>query len=235
MKIMGLLGGMSFESTVSYYQYINRSVRERLGGLHSARCLLYSVDFAEIEAAQRAGDWAKCARILTEAAQDLERANADFLVICTNTMHKVAPEIRSGVGIPLLHIGEVTAAALKNDGITCTALLGTRYTMEEDFYTKPLQAQGLHVLVPDAAERAIVNNIIFDELCQGRFLPESRARLMKIISELARAGAESVVLGCTELGLLIQAEDTSLPLYDTTALHAEAAVAVALGEAALPA
>ena len=228
MKTIGLLGGMSWESTVPYYQIINTLVKERLGGLHSARCVLYSVDFAEIEACQAAGEWERSGEILGRAAAALERAGADFIVICTNTMHKVAPQIAGHVSVPILHIAEVTAAALRRRGITTAALLGTRYTMEQEFYKGKLQEYGLQVLVPGPERRQEVNRIIFEELCLGTISPKSRAYFNDTIRELEAAGAQGVILGCTEIGLLVRQEDVSLPLFDTTVLHATAAAERAL-------
>lgn len=228
MKTIGLLGGMSWESTVSYYQMVNRTIKECLGGLHSARCLLYSVDFQEIEACQSRGDWATSGRILGAAAQALEKGGADFLLICTNTMHKVAPQVQAAVSIPLLHIAEVTAAEILARGLGRVGLLGTRYTMEEDFYSGILRDKGLEVLIPDAPERALINEIIFKELCLGEIRPASRQKLQAIVSALAQRGAQGVILGCTELGLLLRAEDAGPPLFDTTLLHAAAAARRAL-------
>ena len=223
MKTIGLLGGMSWESTVTYYQIINTVVRERLGGLHSAKCVLYSVDFDEIEACQSSGDWARSAEILSAAAQALERAGADFIVLCTNTMHKVAPEISARCGVPVLHIAEVTARALKARGVETAALLGTRYTMEQDFYQKVLTDAGVRVLIPGEADRALVHDVIFRELCLGVVSPASRAEFLRIIDSLGAAGAQGVILGCTEIGLLVGQENTTVPLFDTTLLHARQA------------
>ncbi|WP_068977710.1 aspartate/glutamate racemase family protein [Aeromonas sp. EERV15] len=229
MKCIGLLGGMSWESTVSYYQALNRGVRAQLGGLHSARVLLNSVDFAEIERLQHAGDWPATARLLAAEARKLQDGGADFLLIGTNTMHKVAPEIEAAIDIPLLHIADATAAKLQADGVTRVGLLGTRFTMEQDFYKGRLQDRfGLAVLVPDEAGRERVHRIIYDELCLGEIRESSRAEYLAIIEELAAAGAEAVILGCTEIALLVGDARAAVPLYDTTALHAEAAVALAL-------
>lgn len=229
MKCIGLLGGMSWESTVSYYQALNRGVRAKLGGLHSARVLLNSVDFAAIERLQHAGDWPATARLLAAEARKLQDGGADFLLIGTNTMHKVAPEIEAAIDIPLLHIADATAAKLQADGITRVGLLGTRFTMEQDFYKGRLQARfGLTVLVPDGAGRERVHRIIYDELCLGEIRASSRAEYLAIIAELAAAGAEAVILGCTEIALLVGNARAAVPLYDTTAIHAEAAVALAL-------
>ncbi|ELI6422596.1 aspartate/glutamate racemase family protein [Aeromonas veronii] len=229
MKCIGLLGGMSWESTVSYYQALNRGVRAQLGGLHSARVLLNSVDFAAIERLQHAGDWPATARLLAAEARKLQNGGADFLLIGTNTMHKVAPEIEAAIDIPLLHIADATAAKLRADGITRVGLLGTRFTMEQDFYKGRLQERfGLAVLVPDEAERERVHRIIYDELCLGEIRESSRAEYLAIIEGLAAAGAEAVILGCTEIALLVGDARAAVPLYDTTAIHAEAAVALAL-------
>ncbi|QXB00416.1 aspartate/glutamate racemase family protein [Aeromonas sp. FDAARGOS 1416] len=229
MKCIGLLGGMSWESTVSYYQALNRGVRTQLGGLHSARVLLNSVDFAGIERLQHAGDWPATARLLAAEARKLQDGGADFLLIGTNTMHKVAPEIEAAIDIPLLHIADATAAKLQADGITRVGLLGTRFTMEQDFYKGRLQARfGLTVLVPDEAGRERVHRIIYDELCLGEIRESSRAEYLAIIEGLAAAGAEAVILGCTEIALLVGDARAAVPLYDTTAIHAEAAVALAL-------
>ena len=216
MKTIGLLGGMSWESTLTYYQIINMVTAQTLGGLHSARCLLYSVDFDEIERCQQAGDWDKSARILAEAAQALERGGADFLVICTNTMHKVAPQIAAAVGIP--HMA----------GVQRVGLLGTRYTMEEDFYTGRLEANGLQVLVPEAEARAGINRVIFEELCRGEVRDSSREAFLRAIRDLAARGAQGVILGCTEIGMLVQQEDIAVPLFDTTLIHARTAALVAI-------
>ncbi|HHQ4679221.1 aspartate/glutamate racemase family protein [Aeromonas veronii] len=229
MKCIGLLGGMSWESTVSYYQALNRGVRAQLGGLHSARVLLNSVDFAGIERLQHAGDWPATARLLAAEARKLQDGGADFLLIGTNTMHKVAPEIEAAIDIPLLHIADATAAKLQADGITRVGLLGTRFTMEQDFYKGRLQERfGLAVLVPDEAGRERVHRIIYDELCLGEIRESSRAEYLAIIEGLAAAGAEAVILGCTEIALLVGDARAAVPLYDTTAIHAEAAVTLAL-------
>lgn len=229
MKCIGLLGGMSWESTVSYYQVLNRGVRAKLGGLHSARVLLNSVDFAEIERLQHVGDWPATARLLAAEARKLQDGGADFLLIGTNTMHKVAPEIEVAIDIPLLHIADATARRLQADGIKRVGLLGTRFTMEQDFYKGRLQTNfGLEVLVPAEAERERVHRIIYDELCLGEIRDASRAEYLAIIAGLAAAGAEAVILGCTEIALLVGEAQAAVPLYDTTAIHAEAAVTLAL-------
>lgn len=228
MKTIGLLGGMSWESTVTYYQIINRLVKERLGGLHSAKCLLYSVDFAEIEACQSAGQWEKSGELLAEGARGLERGGADFFLICTNTMHKVAPQVRAAVRIPLLHLAEVAADELQRRGMTRAALLGTRYTMEQDFYAGVLRDRGIEVMTPEAPQRAMINDIIFNELCLGRIREDSRRNMAQVARDLGAQGAQGVVLGCTEIGLLLQQRDSPVPLLDTTVLHATAAVEFAL-------
>ena len=228
MKTIGLLGGMSWESTVSYYQIINRVVKQRLGGFHSAKCLLFSVDFAAIETCQAEGRWDDAAAILADGARRLERGGADFMLICTNTMHKVAPQVAAAVGIPLLHLAEVTADELLRRGMTRAALLGTRYTMEEDFYSGVLQRRGIEVLTPDAEERRMINDVIFKELCMGRIEDASRQKFLTVIDGLRRQGAQGIVLGCTEIGLLVRPQDTDAPMLDTTLLHATAAAEMAL-------
>jgi len=229
MKIIGLLGGMSWESTVSYYQILNQEVKRRLGGLHSARIILHSVDFQSIEVLQHAGQWDEAARILSLAARGVEAAGANLLLICTNTMHKVAPEIEAAIGIPLLHIADATGEAIVEQRIGRVALLGTRFTMEQAFYRGRLEQRfGLEVLVPDEAGRERVHRVIYDELCLGSVRDESRVDLIRIIDRLADQGAEGVILGCTEIALLLRPEDTSLPLFDTTRIHALAAVDSAL-------
>lgn len=229
MKTIGLLGGMSWESTLTYYQIINMVTAQTLGGLHSARCLLYSVDFDEIERCQQAGDWDKSARILADAAQALERGGADFLVICTNTMHKVAPQVQAALRVPLLHIADATAEALRAAGVDTVALLGTKYTMCQDFYTEKLIAAGIRVLIPDEPDVELVNRVIFDELCLGILKEGSRQEFLRVINALAQKGAQGVILGCTEIGLLVSQADTPLPVFDTTLIHATRAAELALG------
>lgn len=225
MKRLGLLGGMSWESTQTYYRLINEGVRDRLGGLHSAELVLYSVDFEPIERLQRAGRWDAAGVTLAGAARALERAGAEALVLCTNTMHKVAATIEAAVGIPLLHIADATGAAVAGAGHTTVGLLGTRFTMAEEFYRGRLAARfGLRVLVPDETERDLVDRVIFDELCMGRVLDASRSRYRDIMAALADRGAQAMILGCTEISLLVGGEDSPVPLFDTTALHAAAAV-----------
>lgn len=230
LKTIGMLGGMSWESTVTYYQIFNEMVKKELGGLHSAKVLLYSVDFSEIEKCQADGDWDKSADILSNAAKNLEYAGADFIVICTNTMHKIAPQIQSRISIPIIHIAEATAEILKEQLITKVALLGTKYTMTETFYKEKLQAAGIEILIPDEQTVETVNDIIFNELCLGIISQQSRETLLRIIDELSRQGARGVILGCTEIGLLIQQKDTPLPVFDTTQIHAKKAALLAIGK-----
>lgn len=229
MKTLGLLGGMSWESTQHYYRALNEGVKQALGGLHSAKLVLYSVDFAEIERLQHQGDWAQTAVILAAAAQSVERAGAEGLLICTNTMHKVADDIQAAIKIPLLHIADATGEALQRDGVKQVGLLGTAFTMEQAFYKERLEKRfGLTVRVPNANDRADVHRIIYDELCRGKVLPESRTRYLTIMDELYENGAQAIILGCTEIAMLVGSADTDIPLYDTTALHAKAAVTWAL-------
>jgi len=229
MKTIGLLGGMSWESTQTYYRLINQAVRDRLGGLHSAELVLYSVDFEPIEQLQAKGDWDAAGRVLAEAARGVEAAGADFLVLCTNTMHKVAPAIESAIRIPLLHIADATADAVKAAGVRTVGLLGTRFTMSEDFYRGRLEDRhGLTVVIPSEPERELVDRVIFHELCLGEILDDSRARYVDVIRRLVDEGAEAVILGCTEISLLVGPADTSIPLFDTTEIHAVKAVERAL-------
>ncbi len=228
MKTIGLLGGMSWESTVPYYQIVNETVKEKLGGLHSAKLVLYSVDFAEIEECQAKGEWEKSAGILGKAARGLQEAGADFLVICTNTMHKVAPQIQEQISIPILHIADATADALLEAGIGTAALLGTKYTMTQDFYKAKLAERGIRVLVPEEEEIETVNRVIYEELCRGIISDESRKQYVKIIEKLKEKGAQGVILGCTEIGLLVKQEDSPLPVFDTTAIHGYRAAMEAL-------
>lgn len=223
MKTIGLIGGMSWESTVTYYQIINTIVKEQLGGLHSAKCLLYSVDFAEIEECQANGNWEKSGRILSDAAKNLEKAGADFIIICTNTMHKVIDQIQRGLHIPILHIAEVTAVELISQEIHKVALLGTKYTMEQEFYKSKLIEKGIEVLIPEAGDMTKINTIIYDELCCGIITEESRRIYVDIIKKLSKDGAQGVILGCTEIGLLVHQNDTTVPLFDTTFIHAKKA------------
>jgi aspartate racemase len=234
MRTIGLIGGMSWESTVPYYRQINEGVRQQLGGLHSAKLVLYSVDFHQIERLQQDGDWTQAGIVLADAARALEAAGAEFLVLCTNTMHKLAGVLQDAVSIPLLHIADATAAEIKAAGVHRIGLLGTRYTMEQDFYVERLRDRGLDVLIPEAAEREIVHRVIYDELCRGRIDAESRARYRAIIASLVERGAQAIILGCTEIGLLVDAADSSVPLFDTTRIHALAAVTLALECPACP-
>ncbi len=227
--VIGLIGGMSWESSAEYYRIINEAVRHRLGGLRSARCLMWSFDFGEIEALQHAGRWDEAAALLIDAAQRLERGGADFLLICTNTMHRMAGQVQAAVSIPLLHIADPTAERIKAQGIRRVGLLGTAFTMEQDFYKGRLQRRfGLDVLVPEAKDRAVVHRIIYDELVQGQVEPASRDAYRAVIARLVGRGAEAVILGCTEIMLLVGPSDSPVPLFDTTRIHAEAAVERAL-------
>ncbi len=229
MKTIGMLGGMSWESTLSYYQALNEGVKSELGGLHSAKILLSSVDFAEIEALQHAGEWQATANILTSAAQSIESAGADFLMICTNTMHKIADDIQAQLSIPILHIADATAEDLIADGITKVGLLGTAFTMEQDFYKGRIQDKyKIDVLVPERDDRALVHKVIYSELCLGTIRDSSRQQYLNIIDKLYAAGAQAVILGCTEIALLVQQKDTKVKLYDTTQIHAQHGVAFAL-------
>lgn len=229
MKTIGLLGGMSWESTIPYYQTVNRVVRDRLGGLHSAKLLLYSVDFHEVEACQSGGRWAEAGDLLAAGARSLERGGAEVLVLCTNTMHKVAGQIEDAVGIPLLHIADATAGRVKAAGIGRVGLLGTRFTMEEDFYRGRLESTfGLEVVVPPGEARETVHRVIYEELCCGRILDESRAAYRRIVGDLLAQRVEGVILGCTEIGLLLRPGDVEIPLFDTAVIHAEEAARYAL-------
>ena len=228
MKTIGLIGGMSWESTIPYYRIINEAVKDRLGGLHSAKIILYSVEFDEIDRCQPSGDWEKSGGILGRAAQGLEAAGADFLLICTNTMHKVAPQIASMVHIPILHIADAAAGALEQHRVRRVGLLGTKYTMTQDFYKQRLTDRGIDVLIPDEADIDLVNDVIFHELCVGELKDASRREFQRIIGRLAERGAEGVILGCTEIGLLIHQADSPLPVFDTTLIHARRAAELAL-------
>jgi aspartate racemase len=229
VKTPGLIGGVSWESTVPYYRIINQRVGEALGGLHSARMVLYSVEFQEIEQLQHAGRWGEAGEILASAGRAVERAGADFLVLCTNTMHKVAPQIEAAVGVPLLHIADATGGRVKVAGLGRVGLLGTRFTMEEDFYRGRLEREhGLEVLVPGAEQRETVHRVIYEELCRGRVRDESRREYQRIVGELISQGAAGVILGCTEIGLLLGPQDADVPLFDTAKIHAEEAARYAL-------
>jgi aspartate racemase len=225
MKTVGLLGGMSWESSAGYYRAVNEGVKASLGGLHSAKIAMYSVDFDPIEKLQHNGDWEGTAKILSEAAINVQNAGADFLLICTNTMHKVAPQIEKAIDIPLLHIADATAEVLVKNGIKTVGLLGTAFTMEQDFYKGRLNANyGLTVLVPNESDRKIVHNVIYKELCLGNSVPASKIEYLRIIESLANHGAEAVILGCTEIGMLVEQTDTEITLLDTTYIHAQKAV-----------
>lgn len=231
LKTIGLIGGMSWESTVPYYRLINETIKDRLGGLHSAKLVLYSVDFHDIERFQHAGDWEAAGAHLAQAASALEAAGADFLVLCTNTMHKVAPGIEAAVGIPLLHIADPTAAAIKQAGHATVGLLGTRFTMDQPFYKERLeQRHGLRVLVPKTRDRELVHRVIYEELCLGRIVEASRTEYRRIMAELVDQGAEAIVLGCTEITLLVGPADATVPLFDTTGIHARKAAERALDD-----
>ncbi|TYR77328.1 aspartate/glutamate racemase family protein [Rossellomorea vietnamensis] len=228
MKTIGLIGGMSWESSSEYYRHINETVKAQLGGLHSAKCILYSVDFEEIERYQAQGEWEKAACILKEAAESLEKAGADFLILCTNTMHKVFEDISDSVNIPFLHIADAASSQIRNEGFDTVGLLGTRYTMEQDFYRDRMLVNGVNVIVPGREDRERINTIIFEELCVGEIKDSSRDFFQKVMNELNRNGTEGIVLGCTEIGLLIKDDEWEVPIYDTAAIHAEAAVKKAL-------
>ncbi len=229
MKTIGMLGGMSWESTASYYKVINEGIKQELGGLHSAKICLYSVDFDQIEKLQHQGNWAATAEVLSAAAQSVEAGGADFLLICTNTMHKVAPEIEKAISIPLLHIADATAERLLENNIKRVGLLGTRFTMEEEFYKGRLTDKyNMEVVVPEPEEQEIVHNVIYSELCLGKVTDRSLVEYLSIIDELYAKGAEAVILGCTEIALLVQQKHTTVPLYDTTEIHASAAVKLAV-------
>ncbi|WP_066193554.1 MULTISPECIES: aspartate/glutamate racemase family protein [Gracilibacillus] len=228
MKTIGLIGGMSWESSAEYYRLINEEVKRRQGGLHSASCILYSVDFAEIETHQTAGNWREAGNILTEAAAALERAGASFIVICTNTMHKVADMIQESIQIPILHIADATVKHIQQTDVQTIGLLGTKYTMEQDFYKSHLKDNELGVLIPNEQERIQINKIIYEELCLGQIQQSSKAYFQQVIQDLVDNGAEGVILGCTEIGLLIQSSDIEVPLFDTTVIHATTAVHDAL-------
>ena len=229
MKTIGLIGGMSWESSIEYYRIINEMTKAKLGRLHSGKSIMVSVDFAEIEILQHQGRWAEAAEILMEAAKDLENGGANFIVLCTNTMHKVADELEASVKIPLLHIADATAQRVKDSGIQKIGLLGTRFTMEEEFYKDRLsQKYGLHVSIPNAEEREIVHRVIYEELVLGKIVPRSKEQYIGIMERMVDQGAEGIILGCTKIGLLIHQEDNEVPLFDTTRIHAEAAVEYAL-------
>lgn len=228
MKTIGLIGGMSWESSVEYYRIINEEVKNRLGGLHSAKCLLYSVDFAEIERYQAEGDWESAGKILGEVASSLEKAGAEFIVICTNTMHKVIDFIEAKITIPVLHIADATANQIKKSNLTTVGLLGTKYTMEQDFYKSRIEGNGIRVLVPHDTEREMINKVIYEELCLGNIKQSSKDYYKEVIKNLVANGAEGIILGCTEIGLLVKQEDSEVPLFDTTKIHAIESINIAL-------
>ncbi|NMC13786.1 MAG: aspartate/glutamate racemase family protein [Chloroflexi bacterium] len=231
MKTIGLIGGMSWESSLEYYRIINETIKQKLGGFHSAKCLLYSVDFAEVEEMQKLGKWQDAAQIMIAAAQNLERGGADFIILCTNTMHKLADEIQANIHIPFLHIADATAKMIKIAGLNTIGLLGTRFTMEHDFYKgRLIEKFGFKILIPNDADRERIHQIIYTELCLGVVKPESREEYKKVIAKLIREGAQGIILGCTEIELLVHEEDSAVPLYPTTRIHAQTAVAYALGE-----
>ncbi|OUA94908.1 aspartate/glutamate racemase family protein [Bacillus thuringiensis] len=228
MKTIGLIGGMSWESTSEYYRIINEEIKERLGGLHSAKCLINSVDFEEIERCQSSGDWDGAGEILGNAAYSLQKGGADFIIICTNTMHKVVGKIKAKIDIPVLHIADATAKAIKRKDIQKVGLLGTTYTMEQDFYKSRIEENNIKVIVPSEKNRKEINKVIYTELCLGKILSQSREYYKRVIEELVQKGAQGIILGCTEIGLLIKQEDVSVPIFDTTHIHAIEAVKVAL-------
>jgi aspartate racemase len=230
MKKIGMLAGMSWESSIEYYRIVNEEVKRGLGGLHSAECVMVSVDFDEYEKYQRNGDWQKATERMIEVSQSIENGGADFLLICTNTMHKMADEVQAAIQIPLLHIVDATAKEIKANDIQKIGLLGTKFTMEQEFYVDRLKAHGHEVLIPEQGERNIVHRIIYEELVLGKILESSISEYKNIIENLLKKGAQGIVLGCTEIGLLVQQKDYSVPIFDTTYVHACAAVDVALGK-----
>jgi aspartate racemase len=231
MKTIGLIGGMSAESSIEYYRIINETLREKLGGLHSAKSVMVSVDFAEIEALQSSGKWNEATEIMVTTARQVEKGGADFMLICTNTMHKMAPQVQENINIPLLHIADATADTIIDQGYQKIGLLGTRFTMEQDFYKDRLiNKHGLDVLIPGKNERKTIDDVIYNELVQGKILPASKKKYIKIMGDLVDAGAQGIILGCTEIGLLVSGKDCQVPLFNTTQIHARAAVKYALGE-----
>jgi aspartate racemase len=229
MKTIGLIGGMSWESTIPYYRILNETVRDTLGGYHSAKIILYSVDFNDIERDQTAGEWEKMGVKLADIALTLQNAGADAIVLCTNTMHKVAAQIEAQISIPFIHIADATAEAVLNSGITKVALLGTKYTMSQDFYRDRLASHGLEIIVPETQDQEIINDVIFNELIQGKVLESSRKKYLNIINSLVSQGAQGVILGCTEIGILIRMQDTTIPLFETVAIHAKKITEFMLG------
>lgn len=228
IKTIGLIGGMSWESTLEYYRIINESVKERLGGLHSAKIVMYSVEFAEVERLQHLEQWNELTDLMIDAAQRVEKGGADFVLICTNTMHLVADEVENNIDIPLLHIADATAGAITKRGISRAGLLGTKFTMEKDFYKVKLASHGVAVIIPSQDQREIIHHVIYDELCQGIVKESSKDTYRGIIEDMVIAGAEGIILGCTEIGVLIKGEDVSVPVFDTTVIHAKRAVDYAL-------
>ncbi|MED0874637.1 aspartate/glutamate racemase family protein [Bacillus mobilis] len=228
MKTIGLIGGMSWESTSEYYRIINEEIKERLGGLHSAKCMIYSVDFEEIERFQSNGDWNGAGEVLGNAAYSLQKGGADFIIICTNTMHKVVEKIKENIHIPVLHIADATAKEIKRKDIQKVGLLGTKYTMEQDFYKLRIEENRIKVMVPSKKDREKINEVIYTELCLGKITSQSREYYKRVIEELVQEGAQGIILGCTEIGLLIKQEDVSIPIFDTTHIHAVEAVNFAL-------
>lgn len=229
MKTIGMIGGMSWESSIEYYRIINQTIRDKLGGLHSAKSVIYSVDFAEIETLQHQGKWDQATRMMIDVAKNVERGGADFVIICTNTMHKMANDVQQAIDIPLLHIADATAEKIKAQGLNKVGLLGTKFTMEEDFYRGRLVDQhGLEVIIPDDRQREVVHRVIYDELCLGQVEAGSKAQYIDIMAEFVDDGAQGIILGCTEIGLLVGEEDCQVPLFDTTYIHAVAAVEYAL-------
>jgi aspartate racemase len=228
MKTIGLIGGMSWESSAKYYELINKEVKKQLGGLHSAKCILYSVNFEEIQRYQAEGDWERAGHVLGDVALSLEKAGADFIIICTNTMHKVIEYVEEKISIPILHIADATAHQIVKSEICTIGLLGTKYTMEQDFYKSRIESNGIKVLVPNSTDREVINKVIFEELCLGEILPSSREYYKKVIQLLIEDGAEGIILGCTEIGLLVKPEDSEVSLFDTTVIHALESVKKAL-------
>ncbi len=228
MKTIGLIGGMSWESSLEYYRIINETVKERLGGLHSAKSLMYSVDFEEIETLQHQGKWNKATKLMIDAAQRIERAGADFVIICTNTMHKMADDVQKAIKIPLLHIADVTAEKVKEQGLRKVGLLGTRFTMEQDFYKGRLKKHGIDVIIPDEAQRQTVHDTIYNELCLGKIKQSSKDKFREVIEILASRGAEGIILGCTEIPLIVKQKGYDIPVFDTTRIHAVTAVEYAI-------
>ncbi|WP_437830337.1 aspartate/glutamate racemase family protein [Niallia taxi] len=224
MKTIGLIGGLSWESTADYYQIINTLVKEELGGLNSAKCLIYSFNMEEMAVLQREGKWEQAAQLMADAAKILEKGGVEVILICTNTMHKVAQEVQEAISVPLIHIAQSTARSITTKGLKKVGLLGTKFTMEQDFYKEVLDQYGIETIIPEACDREDVHSIIFDELCQGKFFPESKERYLEIIRKLCADGAEGIILGCTEIPLLIKDEDIDIPLFNTTYLHSKEAV-----------